>query len=181
MWRLAVSLMSIRPQKGELFEPILKACGLGPEKLFIVPGNHDIDRTKFDLLPAQLSKPLDSDIQAKEWLFDSEKEKGQELKPDSRHSQALLVDTLTRRIRVMPIFARMKSAVKRLLCLVLILLGCVGAKKTQKDEINDKGVTGCGLNLTSNEIMGKISESDITIAVLHHPFYWLADFEMQPN
>ena len=30
--------------KKELFEPILKACGLGPDKLFIVPGNHDIDR-----------------------------------------------------------------------------------------------------------------------------------------
>jgi hypothetical protein len=28
--------------KGEFFQPLLEACGLGPEQLFIVPGNHDM-------------------------------------------------------------------------------------------------------------------------------------------
>ncbi len=59
--------------KEELFEPLLKACGISPEKLFIAPGNHDLDRAKFLLLPAPLIKPLESDIEAKNWLFDGER------------------------------------------------------------------------------------------------------------
>ena len=66
--------------KEDLFDPLLKACNLSPENLFIVPGNHDLDRTKFGLLPAPLLRPLESNIEAKNWLFDSEK-RSEALKP----------------------------------------------------------------------------------------------------
>jgi len=48
--------------KNNLFEPILRECNLKSEKLFIVPGNHDLDRTKFELLPPSLAKPLEGTI-----------------------------------------------------------------------------------------------------------------------
>ncbi len=160
--------------KKELFEPILKACGLGPENLFIVPGNHDIDRAKFDLLPAQLSKPLDSDIQAKDWLFDSEKRKVA-LRPFK--SFASFVSRYTNQKN--PSYANIRQCEingKKIALLGLNSSWMCGRQENSKDEINDKGVTVIG-EPQIHELMENISESDITIAVLHHPFSWLADFE----
>ena len=160
--------------KKELFEHILKACDLGPESLFIVPGNHDIDRAKFDLLPAQLSKPLDSDIRAKDWLFDSEKRKVA-LRPFK--SFASFVSRYTNQKN--PSYANIRQCEingKKIALLGLNSSWMCGRQKNSKDEINDKGVTVIG-EPQIHELMEKISESDITIAVLHHPFSWLADFE----
>src|SRR5512137_1027717 len=49
--------------KEQFFQPILDACGLNPEQLFIVPGNHDLDRKQFELLPSGLKKPLSSEAE----------------------------------------------------------------------------------------------------------------------
>jgi hypothetical protein len=57
----------------ELFGPLLKAVGLNPDRLFIVPGNHDIDRTAFELLPRALSQPLVSEKDVQHWLTDTER------------------------------------------------------------------------------------------------------------
>jgi predicted phosphodiesterase len=59
--------------KKELFDPLLKATGLSPDRLFIVPGNHDLDKDKFDLLPAALTRPLKSDAEIQNWLNDDVK------------------------------------------------------------------------------------------------------------
>ncbi len=56
-----------------LFEPLLQATGLTAERLFIVPGNHDLDRSTFELLPDSILKPFDSDVQVKDWLTNQKK------------------------------------------------------------------------------------------------------------
>jgi len=56
--------------KDQFFQPILDACGLDPKKLFIVPGNHDLDRDEFSLLPGELRKPLASEAAVQNWLTD---------------------------------------------------------------------------------------------------------------
>jgi tetratricopeptide (TPR) repeat protein/predicted phosphodiesterase len=160
--------------KKELFEPILNACGLGPERLFIVPGNHDIDRDKFDLLPAQLSKSLDSDTQAKDWLFDSKKRKAA-LEPFRAFANFVRRYTHQKN----PSYSNIRQYEingKNIALLGLNSAWMCGRQKNSKDEINDKGVTVVG-EPQIHELMERISESDITIAVLHHPFSWLADFE----
>ena len=48
--------------KEQFFDPLLKACKIGPDRLFIVPGNHDLDRSFFELLPAPLLRPLESGL-----------------------------------------------------------------------------------------------------------------------
>jgi len=108
--------------KEELFEPLLKACNLSSEKLFIVPGNHDLDRDKFELLPASLSRPLESEIEAKKWLFDSEK-RSEALKPFKAPSK---------RIQLMPTFENGILMGKKSRYSVLTLLGCAVAARTQK-------------------------------------------------
>jgi DNA repair exonuclease SbcCD nuclease subunit len=47
-----------------LFEPILKVTDLTNDRLFIVPGNHDLNRDSFELLPetilhSLISKPAE--------------------------------------------------------------------------------------------------------------------------
>ena len=52
-----------------LFTPVLEAAGLSQDRLFIVPGNHDLDRKEFRYLPAEIKEPFESDAQVHEWLF----------------------------------------------------------------------------------------------------------------
>jgi 3',5'-cyclic AMP phosphodiesterase CpdA len=47
--------------KENLFDPLLEATGLTTERLFIVPGNHDLDRSSFKLLPEDVKKPFEFD------------------------------------------------------------------------------------------------------------------------
>ena len=37
--------------KKYLLDPVLEVTGLNPERVFFVPGNHDFDRSKKELLP----------------------------------------------------------------------------------------------------------------------------------
>jgi|GEM_PF-2407721 len=56
-----------------LIEPVLKATGLHKKDMFIVPGNHDLDRDEFELLPEALKYPLTNDNEIKKWLTDEKK------------------------------------------------------------------------------------------------------------
>lgn len=160
--------------KEELLEPLLKACNLSSERLFIVPGNHDLDISKFELLPAPLLKPLESDIEAKKWLFDSER-RVDALKPFKAFTS--FVNQYTKQqnsdysnIRLWEIDG------KRIALLGINSAWMCGRRKNSKDKIDDKGVVVVG-EPQIHDPLESISDSDIKIAVLHHPFDWLADFE----
>ncbi len=56
-----------------LIRPLLEAAGVGPDRLFIVPGNHDLERAAFELLPASLTKPFTSEEDVQLWLGDEKK------------------------------------------------------------------------------------------------------------
>lgn len=158
--------------KKEFFKPILKACGLGPEKLFIVPGNHDLDRSKFELLPSSLMEPLESDNQAKEWLFDRKK-RSHALIPFEAFTS--FVSRYTHQKN--PDYVNIRQYEvngKKIALLGLNSAWMCGRRKDSKDEIDDKGVVVVG-EPQIYDLQKTIS--DIKIAVLHHPFDWLNDFE----
>jgi tetratricopeptide (TPR) repeat protein/predicted phosphodiesterase len=160
--------------KKEFFEPILEACDLSSDRLFIVPGNHDLDRTKFEMLPAPLLNPLESSTQAKYWLFDPEK-RSEALKPFKAF--ASFVSRYTHQKN--PNYAnirRFKIDGKNIALIGLNSAWMCGRRKNSKDETDDKGATVVG-EPQIYDLVEAISESDIKIAVLHHPFDWLADFE----
>ena len=46
-----------------LLDPVLRATGLSSDRLFIVPGNHDLDRNLFEMLPSALEQPFKGDLQ----------------------------------------------------------------------------------------------------------------------
>ena len=160
--------------KEEFFDPLLKACNLSPENLFIVPGNHDLDRAKFGLLPAPLLRPLESNTEAKDWLFDSEK-RSEAMKPLKAFTS--FVGNYTKQensdyanIRKLEIDG------KKIALVGFNSAWMCGRRKNSKDEIDDKGVVVVG-EPQIHDPLEDISEFDIKIAVLHHPFEWLADFE----
>ena len=59
--------------QSQLFQPVLDECDLDTSRLFIVPGNHDLDIDEFQMLPSELLKPLASDKQVQRWLTDRRK------------------------------------------------------------------------------------------------------------
>jgi len=56
----------------EFFTPLLEAAGVGGDCLFVIPGNHDLDRNAFKYLPESLSRPFTSNEQLQDWLTDQE-------------------------------------------------------------------------------------------------------------
>ncbi len=46
---------------GDLLDPLLKACDIGPDRLSMVPGSHDMDRTVLEKLPSEIEKPHGSE------------------------------------------------------------------------------------------------------------------------
>ena len=161
--------------KKEFFKPILEACGnLSSDKLFIVPGNHDLDITKIKMLPVPLLKPLESNIQAKDWLFEPEK-RSEALKPFKAF--ASFVSRYTHQKN--PNYAnirRFEIDGKNIALIGLNSAWMCGRRKNSINEYDDKGAAVVG-EPQIYDVVEAISESDIKIAVLHHPFEWLADFE----
>ncbi len=56
-----------------LLDPVLEVTGLNPERLFFVPGNHDFDRQKIELLPSKITVPFQNEDEVNEWLTDRDK------------------------------------------------------------------------------------------------------------
>jgi predicted phosphodiesterase len=54
--------------KEQFIDPLLEACGLGHDRLFIVPGNHDLDRKAFDPILRGLPDLLKTYDDVKNWL-----------------------------------------------------------------------------------------------------------------
>ncbi len=160
--------------KEQLFEPLLRECKIDPEGLFIVPGNHDLDRTQFDRLPQSLANPLESVDEAKKWLSDIER------RPDALKIFKNFADFVSQYTKQENSnYSNIRSLTvggKRIALLGINSAWMCARRKNSKNEIDDKGVVVIG-EPQIYESLRDISEFDIKIAVLHHPFEWLAEFE----
>lgn len=154
----------------QLFQPLLAASGVKPEKLFIIPGNHDLDR---DSIPMGLSKALKSHDQVETWWNDEVK-RMQLLQPFQAfykfskdyagHDQPKLADIL-----------KMEIGGKKIALLGINSAWMCGRNK-ERGRFNDQGILCIG-EPQIYEPLKQISDADIKIAVLHHPFDWLAPFD----
>jgi predicted phosphodiesterase/WD40 repeat protein len=165
------------------FTPLLEATGLGDtgrERLFIVPGNHDVDREAFDLLPDNLLEKLSSSDPVATWLNDKRKRHAL-LEPMADYS-----DFISRYLGGYQDFRNYEPgycSIKRLevgsqsfavLCLNSAWLS--GHNKDNKGEVNDRGYLILGEPQIHSAIT-QTSDADVRIAVLHHPFEWLREFD----
>ena len=158
-----------------LFEPVLKAVGLGPKELFLVPGNHDLDRKWVEnMLPAPLQKPLQSDQEVQTWLLD-ERTRQRALEPFEEYAR--FVKRFTGQdpadygnTRVWFVGAKTVGI------LGLNSAWMCGRNKNRQGEVDDKGHLTLG-EPQVHEALKRIEGADVRLAVLHHPFEWLATFD----
>lgn len=166
-----------------LFTPLLEAAGLGDpgrERLFIVPGNHDVDRSAFELVPDNLIEKLSTPEAVAAWLNDKRKRRTL-FEPMADYS-----DFISRYLGGYQDFKnydleycsikRLEVAGKSLAILCLNSAWLSGHNKDIKGEVNDRGYLILGEPQIHTAIT-QASDADVRIAVLHHPFEWLNEFD----
>ncbi|HKQ09500.1 MAG TPA: metallophosphoesterase [Blastocatellia bacterium] len=166
-----------------LFAPLLEATGLGDagrERLFIVPGNHDVDRDALEILSEKLLDKLSNSEAVAHWLTDDRKRRAL-LEPltDYRNFAAEylggyqdfkdydLAYWYLRRLTV-------ENKVVSILCLNSAWL--TGHNKDSKGRVNDRGYLILG-EPQIHRALEQSANADVRIVVLHHPFEWLNEFD----
>jgi formylglycine-generating enzyme required for sulfatase activity/predicted phosphodiesterase len=158
-----------------LFDPVLKELVLPPNQLFIVPGNHDLSREVVEeMLPEVLKKPLETDDQVQKWLTD-EKRRNRALEPFDAFTT--FVAGFTGQKPAAYANTRLQfvgSKTVGILCLNSAWM--CGRNRDAKGEVNDYGYLTLG-EPQVHEAVAAIQSADVRLAVLHHPFPWLAEFD----
>lgn len=156
----------------DLFKPVLDACSLKPDRLLIVPGNHDLDR---DLIPASLLKPLTSNEEV-ETCWSTDKKRSQLNQPFQEFYNFLMNCTGQNR----PDYCNScewEIGGKKIGLLGINSAWMCARHKDERGDFNDQGYLCIG----EPQIFGpldKISNSDVKIAILHHPLDWLTSFDL---
>jgi len=158
-----------------LIKPLLEVTGVGPERLFIVPGNHDLDRNTFELLPATLTKPFTSEDVVQCWLGD-DKKRARLLAPFEAYHDFVTAygdGALSSYASKLQFNVEDKK---------IVLFGFNSAlmaarnKNTTQDKVDDDGHLIVG-EPQIYDFLTNIEKTDLRIAVLHHPLSWLTKFD----
>jgi tetratricopeptide (TPR) repeat protein/predicted phosphodiesterase len=157
--------------KEQFFQPILNELGLKPKQLFIVPGNHDLDRDEFRLLPRELTKPLVSERDVQKWLTD---DRGRSRLLEPFQAFASFVREYTGQEPPDYVNVRRIKIGKKEIALLGLNSAWICGRNNAK--IGDKGFVIVG-EPQIHGILEGISDADLKIVVLHHPFDWLTEFD----
>ena len=151
-----------------LFDPVLTAAGLSKDKLFIVPGNHDLDRSKLDFLPRTMPYIFDKEEQVQDWLTD-DKKRAYVLQPFEAYNQ-FVKEYIGQDETAYATVRKLKISDKQVALLGLNTAWMCGRK------VDERGYLAIG-EPQVHDALHQMKSSDIRIAVLHHPFDWLVDFD----
>ncbi|MGV8175305.1 MAG: tetratricopeptide repeat protein [Methanothrix sp.] len=157
----------------DLFRPLLDACKLGPDRLFIIPGNHDLDR---DRIPVSLSKLFTSNEQVESCWKD--KRSTELLLQPFQDFHRFLADLTGEEIREHCDFGPIDIDGKKVSLLGINSAWTCARHKDEKGEVSDQGYLCIG-EPQIYESLEKISGSNVRIALLHHPLDWLAPFDLR--
>ncbi|MGZ4954032.1 MAG: tetratricopeptide repeat protein [Methylobacter sp.] len=153
-------------------DPILKVTGLDARQFFIVPGNHDIDTSRFHRLPSDLKLPLKDTASVNAWLND---ENDRHLIMEHFEAFKQFVGSYTGQHSPEYASTRMVTVNGKQIALIgLNSAWMCGRDLTTKDF--DYGKTLLGEHQIHKPLVD-IKAADIKIAVLHHPFDWLVSFD----
>ena len=158
----------------QLFNPLLEKRGVSRDRLFIVPGNHDLDRTAFELLPTALLQPLKSEGEVQCWLNDTRK---RERLLDPFKAFNSFVTAYTGQDH--PDFANVRRLQVRDKSVTLFGINSAwmcGRNKDAYNNISDKNVILVGESQIYPPLK-LIFDDEIKIAIQHHPLDWLAEFD----
>jgi hypothetical protein len=157
------------------FEPILATLGMDTtDNLFIVPGNHDIDWSRFDLLPDSILKPFSSSEEVNEWLTDPRKS-SRLLEPFEAYSK--FVAEYVNQDRGAYSYKKQFSINNTKVAVLGINSALIcGRYRDIKGKVSDYGHLVIG-EPQIHELLTDLADVDICISLLHHPFDWLEEFD----
>ena len=159
----------------QLLDPVLAATGLSRDRLFIVPGNHDLNRDHvFEMLPPELQRPLDTDALVQKWLTDQERRE-RTLEPFGAFNKFVTGYTG----QSVPHYAsilRLEVGDMKVGLLGVNSAWMTGRNKNAKGEVDDYGHSLIG-EAQIHEALKQIADDELRIAVMHHPFEWLSQFD----
>jgi predicted phosphodiesterase len=160
------------------FAPVLAAASLGRDRLFIVPGNHDLDRTALSRAPANLLESCDTSERISELLTDG-LTRNKILSPMD-HYQSFVRDFLAEDAPTPePAYGFTTQFQVNGQSVGIVGLNsawlCGRHKEVRNgiEDVNDYGYLVLG-EAQVHDALYKTSRADIRIAVMHHPFDWFA-------
>jgi predicted MPP superfamily phosphohydrolase len=158
----------------QLLDPVLEAAGVGPDRLVIVPGNHDLDREyMWEMAPKDLRTPLNSEALVQKWLADERLEKP--LEPFKAYRNFVSKYTGLTTPDYAAVF-RFDVRGTKVGVLGLNSAWMTGRNKNIDGEVNDYGFTLIG-EPQVHDALKQIAEDNLRIAVMHHPFEWTSPFD----
>ncbi len=157
-----------------LFEPVLKATGLPADRLFIVPGNHDLDRDAFKFLPQALHQPFTLEGEVQEWLA-NEEERSCLLRP-FRAYEEFVTRFASGDLSAYTCIREVVIDDRRVALLGLNSALMCARNRNHIGEVEDYGHLVVG-EPQLHDALARIEDADLRIAVVHHPFPWLANFD----
>lgn len=169
-----------------LFAPVLEAAGLDSSRLFIVPGNHDLDQTRKDKYsPSEIQKTpdqlgVDLNIWMNRWL-NNEEDREFLLLPFKAFRKFAAEHTLQKS----PDYGSTQTLDINGIKIGLLGLNSALLSDRNKVEINGKKVTKdegeliVGEYQILNSLSNELKECDVKIVVLHHPLEYLKEDERE--
>lgn len=161
--------------RGDLFEPMLRILGLEADRLFFVPGNHDMNVGWVrEMLPAALQRPLDTDAKIQQWLTDETKR--ERLLEPFKSYRKFSADFTG---QAQPDYASIRHldvAGKKVALLGLNSAWMCARREDGKGGFDDRGHLLVG-EPQIHQALRDIKTADLRLIVLHHPFDWLAQFD----
>jgi predicted MPP superfamily phosphohydrolase len=152
------------------FGELLEATGVPPEAVFLVPGNHDVDRARVSKrMPLQLG-----DVEEANGFFGPDGAEEREIVFRRFAAYAAFQHAQTR-VAVDAekpyLLAHHQAGAER-----LAIVGLNSAWLADRDEVQGKLVVGERLVRDALKELDRGAPT-VKIAMLHHPLDWLADFE----
>lgn len=157
----------------QFLEPVLGAAGVPKDRLFLVPGNHDLNWETFELLPEALKRPLASEGDVQHWLGDPDHQ-AEVLKPFRGYADFVGGYTGQRQ----PAYASVRRLDIRGKSIGLLGLNSawMSARYVDKGQPDDYGRLIVG-EMQIHDGLKHIADANVRIVVVHHPFSWLAEFD----
>ncbi|MGC4047684.1 MAG: tetratricopeptide repeat protein [Armatimonas sp.] len=160
-------------------DEILKVTGVPKERLFLIPGNHDLDRNTVNkYLPTDLQKPFPDKQKASEWFAD-EIGKARLLDPFAGYSkfvQGYGCDGFETFGHSYIEHLADGTEVGIVTCNSALMCGRNKRFVDGKDEVDDYGQLTVGEEQIYAPLQ-KIETTKLRIALIHHPFTWLQSWD----
>lgn len=156
---------------GQFFDSLLETTGLGKDRLFLIPGNHDVDRSRVRFMAMAAAAAVQDRDSANKALAEDD---SRQFLFDRFHGYATFVNTYLG--DCLP-FDHDNYYYVRTLDLSgqqIAVLGLNSAWLAASDEDRHRLVLG------ERQVRAALKQArgtDLSLALMHHPFDWLRDFD----